>query len=200
MGTDDPTSTPDPHVVESAVAGAVAGLTVDDDAPVAAPLETASQRFANYCKGVGSLIGGVGAIAAIVLSLVALLRTPSEPTAKKGYAAVDTVVKQLSVDVQKEHDSRVHADELLAKDVAASREQLQLVVQLLTPARPRTPVRPRPVTKSGVPAVAPTPALPASQPAALLRDLTYQVQMKPAATVKKLSSPRPPLRKLPPLP
>ena len=199
MGTDDQTPSPDSHVVESAVAGAVAGLTVDDDAPAIAPLETASQRFANYCKGLGALVGGVGAIAAIVLSVIALVRTPGEPTAKKGYAAVDAVVKQLSADMQKEHDARVHADALLAKDVAASRDQLQLVVQLLTPARPR-PVRPPVVTKGGV-APASMPAVaPASQPAALLRDLTYQVQLKPAATVKKLASPRPPLRKLPPLP
>jgi hypothetical protein len=199
MGTDDPTQGPDTHVVESAVAGAVAGLT-DDDAPLVKVEETASQRFANYCKGVGGLVSGITAIAAVVFSLIALTR--GEPTAKKGYQAVDVVVKQLSTDLQKEYDNRARADELLGKDVTSVREQLQLVVQLLSVrAAPavRRPVRLPAVTKSNPPsAVSPAP-VPASQPAEILKDLTLKSQLKPAS-LKKAPSARPSLRKLPPLP
>jgi len=196
MGIDDQTQGPDAHVVESAVAGAIAGLT-DDDAPMVKVEETASQRFANYCKGVGGLVSGITAIAAVVFSLIALTR--GEPTAKKGYQAVDVVVKQLSTDMQKEHDDRARADELLGKDVTSVREQLQLVVQLLSvrPTPVRRPVRLPPVTKSAPPSVA--PPVPASQPAEILENLTLKSQLKPAS-LKKAPSARPPLRKLPPLP
>lgn len=194
--TPDDVKTTDPQVIESAVAGAVAGLA-DDDTPLVKVEETASQRFANYCKGIGGLVSGIAAIAAVVFSLIALTR--GEPTAKKGYQAVDVVVKQLSTDMQKEHDDRIRVDALMSKDVTSVREQLQLVVQLLSVrAAPavRRPVRLPPVTKSIPPTVAP-PA-PASQPAEILETLTLKSQVK--MTKKAPPSARPPLRKLPPLP
>jgi len=194
--TPDDEKTTDSRIIESAVAGAVAGLA-DDDAPLVKVEETASQRFANYCKGVGGLVSGITAVAAVVLSIFALTR--GEPTAKKGYQAVDVVVKQLSTDMQKEHDDRIRVEALMGKDVTSVREQLQLVVQLLsvraTPAV-RRPVRLPPVTKSNPPTAAP-PA-PASQPAEILQTLTLKSQVK--MTKKAPPSARPPLRKLPPLP
>jgi hypothetical protein len=160
-------------------------------------IESRSQRFVNYAKGVGTLLTGLTALVATGLSIWALVRRPPELVAREGYKAVDVVVKQLSTDLQKEHDARTHADDLLAKDVTAIRDQMQLVVQLLT-ARERRP----PVSYLG--GTSPRPgmvkAAPASQPAAILRVLSVQVSETPKLSTKKLMSPRPPLRKLPVLP
>jgi hypothetical protein len=183
---------PDSQILESAVAGAVAAATADDEVVI---VETASQRFSNYCKGIGGLVSGLAAIAAVILSIFALTR--GEPTAKKGYFAVDGVVKQLSTDLQREHDGREAADALLVKDVTAVRDQLQLVVRLLSVRSPTSAVR-LPRLPRGVLSPASLP-VPASQPAALLLDLQSQVKSRPAAAMKKMASPRPPTRRLPPL-
>jgi NADP-dependent 3-hydroxy acid dehydrogenase YdfG len=110
-----------------------------------------SQKFLNYCKGVGALVAALSGIAAIIISVMTSISAKEEPVAKAGYKASEAIVKKLSEDIRREHDERVLAEKLIANDMKNLRSELQLVVKLLSMQRYR---RRRPRSASNGSAVA----------------------------------------------
>lgn len=100
--------------------------------------ETKSRRFLNYAQAIGALIAALGAAVALWVSL-----HPEEKIAKSGYQVTEQVVNKLADDLRKEHDARVHAQELVSKDLTNIRAELQLIVKFL---ELRQAVRPAPNT------------------------------------------------------
>lgn len=130
--------------------------------------ETKSKRFLNYAQAIGALVAAIAAAFALWMSL-----HPEEKIAKSGYQITEQVVNKLAEEVRKERDERIHAQELVSKDLTNIRNELQLIVKFL---ELRQPTR-----------------MPSSDSAAMLKTLREKVAKKPASVIAPV-----PVKKAPP--
>lgn len=112
----------------------------------------------NYAQALGALVAAIAAMFALWMSL-----HPAEKIAKSGYQVTEQAVNKLADDLRREHAERVHAQELVSKDLASIRNELQLLVKFL---ELRQPTRP------------------ASDSVAMLKMLRDKVAKKPISAVK----------------
>ena len=147
--------------------------------------ETKSAKFLNYTKGTLNIATALGALVALGLSIFTLVRKPPEPAAAQSYVSMEKVVKQLSDDIIKEHDSRMIMDTAIAKDLA----KLQGSVETLAELWKNRTTRPVIVVKGGAAA---------SQPVTI-GDLQKLLKEPPTTLKLQKASPRPVARRLPPM-
>lgn len=147
--------------------------------------ETKSSKFVNYTKGAVNIATALGALVALGLSIFTLVRKPPEPAAAQSYVSMEKVVKQLSDDIIKEHDSRMQMDAAIAKDLA----KLQGSVEILTEWWKNRAAKPVVVVKGGAAA---------SQPVTI-GDLQKLLKEPPTTLKLQKAASRPAARRLPPM-